>query len=274
MKKNGFIATSLIYSFLILFSSLVLIIISTYVYYRRTLESYNGDILVSLNSNISNSYVTLSNKVTDSSFEYGSSLWRKTNCTIENGTKTSGNNSIRFGNYSIVTSNYGELNQSISYNPNLYSGDVYYYLSFNVFVSALFYESRGDITVSLANSEVKSLSFLTSGDAANGTYSGNTVKIDIKFINWKRYGVILKLSKSSTDCSLKVTFNPSGGTYDVFNIDDVVVTDITDMVNTVGIDKLDSVNNALTNGINNEGKLEYFEDKKSYNVNTLKKLVS
>ena len=63
MKKNskGFIATTLIYSFLILFATLVVVIIGNYSYYRTTLIRYNQGINDILNDKIDSKYITLYN---------------------------------------------------------------------------------------------------------------------------------------------------------------------------------------------------------------------
>ena len=52
MKKNGFIATSLIYSFFLAFVALVSVILTTYSYYRTILNTLNKDILSGLNTEI------------------------------------------------------------------------------------------------------------------------------------------------------------------------------------------------------------------------------
>ena len=62
-RKNGFIATTLIYSFLLLFATLVIVIIGNYTYYRSTINAYNKGINDSLNNLIDTKYVTLTNLV-------------------------------------------------------------------------------------------------------------------------------------------------------------------------------------------------------------------
>ena len=45
-NSRGFIATSLIYSFLILFAGLVALILNNYTYYRTSLDNYNKNITI------------------------------------------------------------------------------------------------------------------------------------------------------------------------------------------------------------------------------------
>ena len=67
MKKNGFIATSLIYSFFLAFVALVSVILTTYSYYRTILNTLNKDILGGLNTEIQSKYITLENLIQNGS---------------------------------------------------------------------------------------------------------------------------------------------------------------------------------------------------------------
>lgn len=84
MKNNkGFIATTLIYSFLLLFATLVTVIISNYNYYRNTLNKYNKSINTALNTRINDKYITLYNEIGNSDFEKNNS-WNLSNAYYSN----------------------------------------------------------------------------------------------------------------------------------------------------------------------------------------------
>ncbi len=73
-KKNGFIATSLMFSFFTIFLTLTVLIIASYTHYNSMLNSLNSGILDDLNNNvIAKKYVTLRNSVTNGNFDSNSS---------------------------------------------------------------------------------------------------------------------------------------------------------------------------------------------------------
>ena len=87
MKNNkGFIATTLIYSFLLLFATLIVVIIGNYNYYRNTLNKYNKGVNDALNSKIDSKYVTLKNEIDNSGFEIVNSVWNTGGATYNRDT--------------------------------------------------------------------------------------------------------------------------------------------------------------------------------------------
>ena len=65
-KKNGFIATSLMFSFFIIFLTMSLMILATYTHYQGLINNLNSSILTDLNENvIMKKYTTLSNSILD-----------------------------------------------------------------------------------------------------------------------------------------------------------------------------------------------------------------
>src|SRR5574344_1360662 len=68
-KKNGFIATSIIYSFFVVFSLVTLTILANYPHYRILFNNLNGNILSDLNNLIANDYANLPNLVSNGDFE-------------------------------------------------------------------------------------------------------------------------------------------------------------------------------------------------------------
>ena len=68
-RKNGFVASSLMFSFFLVFTLLSLIILASYAHYRNLSDNLNGNILNDLNENvILHKWVTLENVITDGDF--------------------------------------------------------------------------------------------------------------------------------------------------------------------------------------------------------------
>ena len=86
MSKKGFIATSMMYSFFIVFALLALTILSTYSHYRYLSNDMNSSIADELNNKTLNKYARLYNLVKNGNFESGNSNWSRTNA--ETGTKS------------------------------------------------------------------------------------------------------------------------------------------------------------------------------------------
>lgn len=69
-KKNGFIATSVMFSFFLVFTMLSLLVLASYAHYRLLMNELNGEILNDLNENvISKKYVKLHNYINDGTFK-------------------------------------------------------------------------------------------------------------------------------------------------------------------------------------------------------------
>jgi len=273
-NKKGFIATSLIYSFLILFSSLVLIIVSTYTYYRTSLETYNGDILINLNDNISNSYVSLENKLLlNNGFENGTTSWSISGLVYTSNTsKTTGEYSIRFGSQDVVEGATRAYSTSSSLYQNFNcTKNHYYYISFNIFASGYASTSIGNMKVTLNNTSIQAKTINDTAITLSNNGS-NGINIPMQYINWKRIGIITYTN--STSSQIKFDFTPNSNTYITSNIDDIIITDITDIVTKIGTSKINNINNVLTSGVSNQGKLDYFDKSTSYNLNKLKQLVN
>ena len=137
MKKNGFIATSLIYSFFLAFVALVSVILTTYSYYRTILNTLNKDILGGLNTEIQSKYITLENLIQNGSFEDSTNKWgSQVNVEIPASSENisaHGANSIRLntGNYTANS----QVQQPVVVPDNIASigGTHTYYLRFRIF---------------------------------------------------------------------------------------------------------------------------------------------
>ena len=70
MKKNGFIATSLMFSFFIIFLTMSLMIMATYTQYNGLITNLNSKVLDDLNTNvIADKYIVLTNVIDDGDIE-------------------------------------------------------------------------------------------------------------------------------------------------------------------------------------------------------------
>lgn len=65
MKKNGFIATSLMFSFFVIFLTMTLMIMATYTQYQTLINNLNSNVLSDLNKYILAKNVILNNSVVD-----------------------------------------------------------------------------------------------------------------------------------------------------------------------------------------------------------------
>ncbi len=69
MNNKGFIATSLIYSFFLVFVAVISTIIATYAHNRILINNINDGIVDDLNTSIANKYISLENILKNSDFE-------------------------------------------------------------------------------------------------------------------------------------------------------------------------------------------------------------
>ncbi|MBR1416378.1 MAG: hypothetical protein IJ572_00980 [Bacilli bacterium] len=70
MKKNGFIATSVMFSFFLVFTALIVIVLAAYAHYKVLINNLNMSILDDLNENIiAHKYSFVSNAIKDGNLE-------------------------------------------------------------------------------------------------------------------------------------------------------------------------------------------------------------
>ena len=274
INNKGFIATTLIYSFLLLFATLVTVIITNYNYYRNTLNKYNKNINDALNAKVNNKYVTLYNEIDNSDFEAKYVSWymganttnfsnngnvgydcNQSDCTNKNGsyqtnyTNAGGNNSFRFApqTNSIVNSN---VFSCIANN--------YYYISYDVFTSGAL--SGGNI-----------------GIYNNSGRFEVSESLNYGFQNWSRRGLIGKVS-SGGNCVFRIDYQNSGGGADIrMNIDNVSVINITELLSKAGISIPDSGGNELKTKYSqalteaqSDAKITHFNVSTVYDIDALK----
>ena len=273
MKKNGFIATSLIYSFFLAFVALVSVILTTYSYYRTILNTLNKDILSGLNTEIQSKYITLENLIQNGSFEDSTNKWEsQVNVEIPAASENisaHGANSLR-----LNTSNYtanSMIQQSVTVPTNIasISGKHQYYLRFRIFRNGNLVFSGGDAANAYANISVATNSKIGLGGA---------------FTNWSLASMVIEGNAASSitvnftannsvlDHQGKTDTDVGGGRALSVYIDDVMLIDVTELSSKLGIsgdalkNRLDGTSCGTTDWDCQNRKLEYFDSKYSYEL--------
>ena len=319
-RKNGFIATTLIYSFLLLFATLVIVIIGNYTYYRSTINAYNKGINDSLNNLIDTKYVTLTNLVNNSDFEdqEDRDSWSGIGANAYySGEETMGNGvtSLKFNGKSnaLVRSNYFNC-----------EANHYYYFSYTLFTNGtvgpidtgtatgsgstpsgsiggvagfiggilggIFGGATGnlfciifgncgtpnsleDSSISAYDNEVSAYASGAQAGAIGLYLNSNESSIfggeplNIGFQNMVRRGFVEKATSTSTTCNFAVNYNNNNNTK--MFIDNVVVTDVTDIINKSGSTDYAKIIE-IFNTVATSGNIPYFHDTYTYNMDNLK----
>lgn len=278
MKKNGFIATSLIYSFFLAFVALVSVILATYSYYRTILNTLNKDILSGLNTEIQSKYITLENLIKNGSFEDDLSEWReRINIEIpaySENISAHGSKSLRLntGNYTADS----QIQQPVTVPTNIasISGKHQYYLRFRIF-------RNGNLVFAGGNRD---------DDYAAKAYANISVASDSKiglggaFTNWSLASMVIEGNAASSitvnftannsvlDHQGKTDIDVGGGRALSVYIDDVMLIDVTELSSKLGIsgdalkNRLDGTSCGATDWDCQNRKLEYFDSKYSYEL--------
>ena len=213
-KKNGFIATSIMYSFFAVFSMVALIILATYSHYRVLINNINNNVLNELNTQIASKYTTIYNLVNNGDFEEDTD-WNYTNTTritkdVPYGSSYSGTYSAR------MPKTDSSFNQTFSIKDKVNADNKYHkiYVAFRVFRNG---PVTGTGTINL--------------NASGNDYAINGSTLTGGFSNWTLYSEIIKVGVTNeTDWTLN--FNIAGNTKDNYTfIDNVMVVDVTDVYN-------------------------------------------
>ena len=308
-RKNGFIATTLIYSFLLLFATLVIVIIGNYTYYRSTINAYNKGINDSLNNLIDTKYVTLTNLVNNSDFEdqEDRDSWSGIGANAYySGEETMGNGvtSLKFNGKSnaLVRSNYFNC-----------VSNHFYYISYQTFTNG----TVGPVDTGVANASGSTspvggidwgildgflggitgifcailgncpqspnsyVSDVAPASVASGSEVGkmglfydndNVVvseTVNFNFLNKARKGYIGQATRDSSTCNFAINYNNNNNTKMI--VDNVVVTDVTDIISKGNVDgtKYKKLIN-IFNKPATSGNIPYFHDTYTYNMDNLK----
>ena len=304
MNNKGFISSTLIYSFIILFISLLAAIIGTYVYYHGIIFSNNRDITNSLNDRIESQYVTISNLLQNSGFEepidpstlsnsddlaevhYDGSKAYKLDPTIDNwvndnryayryvkDTSYSGDYALMLGNY-----NYSEIyqqnGQDYTYIDEVGIQNVKRVVSQNVtdFTQGthyLYFSAKV-----FRNGPTDGTSTIKAACNGGCTITGtSTIDISGGYSDWKQVSMIFEVSADSDVNTLTISLesdNSKSGTFIL--VDELLLTDVTKIIDAT----MWTPNEAKTyfdgaalnpdNTINNRYRIDYFEGSLSYEL--------
>ncbi len=257
-KKNGFIATTLIYSFLLLFATLIVVIIGNYSYYRNTLHTYNKGINKALNSLIDSKYVTLTNLVSNSDFELNDSWVIRNSGSSLGVAGYSNDGSMGVNNRTMRFSGSGD----VSATSNSFKCEIghYYYVSWQIFTTGIINEKTNWF---FWNTKHKYIGLYMSS-SEDSYFLGRS--INMGFQNVTRQGVVGVATTTSSTCNFSVYYNNTNDT--VMHIDNVVVTDVTEVLskaNNLDTTKLANIFNASSTS----GNIPYFHDTYIYSIDEL-----
>lgn len=225
-KKNGFIATSIIYSFFVVFSLVTLTILANYAHYRILFNNLNGNILSDLNKLIANDYANLANLVSNGDFETTDG-WTLNNSKISLVTQSDIENGSLAVSYSGLGSAYLNDNfetnssSSIMQDLNLINKVKLDNKKHKFYVRFRLYRN-GNVNSTDGNVCLQSSCF------DNVLVKTNSEKKWSEDANWSVKSYIMPITLSSELVSLNLNFYINGATSNVRTyIDDVIVTDIT-----------------------------------------------
>lgn len=226
MKKNGFIATSLMFSFFIIFLTMTLMIMATYTQYQTLINSSNENVLNDLNDNvIIGKYTTLYNSIIDGDFDsiknnaFNSTAWKlNSNAVAYNDEATQKSSYIRL---KPTAASFGQtINSSRLLKKRSTSSKIY--VRYNVF---------RNYTINCTNDRP----YLNIGSRTYTLKAEN--RLCGEFASWKMYSEILTVNVDSDNQYLGFSINNmSSGKASVtdvntlnINIDNIMVIDVTDM---------------------------------------------
>ena len=226
MKKNGFIATSLMFSFFIIFLTMTLMIMATYTQYQTLINSSNENVLNDLNDNvIIGKYTTLYNSIIDGDFDsikngaFNSTAWKlNSNAVAYNDEETQRSSYIRL---KPTLASFGQtINSSRLLKKRDTSSKIY--VRYNVF---------RNYTIKCTSDQP----YLISGSRSYKLKEEN--RLCGEYASWTMYSEILTVTVDSDYQHLGFSINNmTSGKADItdvntlhINIDNVMVIDVTDM---------------------------------------------
>ena len=233
MKKNGFIATSLMFSFFIIFLTMTLMIMATYTQYQSLVNSLNNNVLNDLNDNvIIGKYTTLYNSIIDGDFDsvkneaFNSTAWTN----LSNATPL--NDTEQFSAYMRLNPTTSSFGQYINNTRLLKKRDTNskIYVRYNIFRN---YTIKCEDTPSEVNDDAPYLQIGTRKYYLHSNLCGT-------YSQWEMYSEVLDIKIDSDTQYIGFGIdNMKSGRADItevstlhVNIDNVMVIDITDAIKT------------------------------------------
>ena len=231
MNNKGFIATSLVYAFFLVFVAVIATVLATYTHNRILISNVNTGIEEDLNHSIENKYLVIENILTNSNFEEDEG-WDLTNATNLNPSF-----SAYLGLRSIAL-NKGD--STISQTVKELQANHYYYLRFYLF-------RNGPIT---GNSAITLKSNTNPSTVIN--YGLNLISDDVS-VNWEAMSNIMRLNLDG-DYDLQIVGTNIDGVFNNLNIDALMLIDVTALIDD---------GNSIPDSKTFIDTLDYFEGQKS-----------
>ena len=214
MNNKGFIATSVLYSFFVVFLMLSLFILNTYENHRVLIENLNSNILNTLNDEISNKYVLIKNHVSNGDFEENTALSGLSNSERNNTNSATGTYSLMMHKTPTTANSAFSINASWLENDNKSHK---FYFAYRVFRKGIV-NGTSEISLNFGSTKYKFTSLSLNMTDMNDWANTSNWSIQSQIIN----NVIVN------NQTAKVTFSISNQTseYQTF-IDQVMLIDIT-----------------------------------------------
>lgn len=226
-NKNGFIATSVMFSFFLVFILLSVLVLASYTHYNILLNNLNGSILTDLNDRvISKKYANLVNVIRNGDIQ-NNSQWSYSNSAFE--TNTTNNKYIRL---KAGTSSSFYQNTAAAQRFNGNSRKIYvsfnYERTFNVACSSEDFK----VILNTGSSTYNITSFTYNNTSGFYTRSGRDMSCGSSFLNWTQYGAIITVN-SNKNANQYTQFVASNikNTVGVMAVNNIVVTDVTALYN-------------------------------------------
>lgn len=186
-KKNGFIATSLIYSFFLVFIAIMAALLNNFISNKTILERFNDDVQASLNNDTFNVTIfsknsnihegfTISNLISDGEFKNFQSHWNKLGNATYNFTSYNSKNALLKKNNS--SQSYLYQNISIEQN-NKYYFSINHYQNFTNPVLKTYIDNK-DISVDTCNSITNPCTY--NGWVKSSKIYNSLKKADVNFV--------------------------------------------------------------------------------------------
>ena len=226
-NKNGFIATSVMFSFFLVFILLTVLILASYTHYNVLLNNLNGTILTDLNDRvISKKYANLINVIRNGDIQ-NNGQWSYSNSTFER--NTANNTYIKF-NSGASSSFYQNTSTSQRFNGN--SRKIYvsfnYERSFNVACTSEDFK----VVLNTGSNTYDITTFSFDNNSSTFVRSGRDMACGNNFLNWTHYGTIITVnSNKNANQSTQFIASNIKNSVGVMAVNNVVVTDITALYN-------------------------------------------
>ena len=221
--KNGFISSSLMFSFFLVFILLTVLVLTSYMHYNSLIKNLNGTILDGLNEHIASKYSGVKNLIKNGDLSTDQYWILNEGASYVN----QSNNNNKFLQIKPNTTGYFTQN----FNEILNDRVLYVSFSFN-----MYYPDdcqTCEFSVSFNNNKINNLYYIDNNKQLKKVESNNLVKNDSKnkLQKWILFGGIYRTNSTINEIkfeasNLNYDINNAGG---VFGINNIEVVDVTNL---------------------------------------------